>query len=265
MVYSVDGEGGDLYSGEVLSPSPLSPLLCVCRQVRLEASPFIISNAHFSISNPWVLLESLTTLRRRIDHSQWKIPNLMKERGDFSKITSLQVCMPYNENNITDVRSLGEALTTKLPKLQRLMIDLSRSEPVRESSYLPKVWLAEMLFPIKVKQMNIVLSTYWFNNEMRFIAEMYTRVLMRHCQAPADTSPSQTTNSVTDVVDGSDSRLTRDENDGSVLYRAVIDAILREVANCPARVIEKWRLSKAKGQYAAALGRAWGSHMVHNE
>lgn len=260
MVYSDSLEVTDQSTGEYLVSAPISSLLCVCRQVHLEAVPFIIANLHFSFYDPWVLLEALTT-QPRSNGQAWVIPHFLKKKRHFDNITSLQICFEKNtiaEVSIADTRSLGNALSTRMPNLQRLLIDVHLSSVIRSPSCLPKPWLAELLWPIRVRRLCTIDSVepwdHTKDDEHQLVRHLYKELLVKHYPSPAVPMVTGNTNPTAIVTRGVGCRLGRDEDDGSVLHRAVIDAMLREVARYPGLMILKYCLSKAKELYQEALG-----------
>lgn len=188
----------------------------------------------------------------------------MKQRNHFRRITSLQVHLAYRSMNILTARSFGVAIATKMPALERFIVDLALHKLFCHVSCRPKPWLAEMLWPIRVKQLRLINtvapSTLHPQSHTNMVAEAYSKVLTRHCETIPTSTPPGGNNAKSELTDGSEGRLMADRNDCTVLHSAVCDGILGELAGDSAKVVVlRSRLELGKDQYFVALREQTGT------
>lgn len=84
------------------------------------------------------------------------------------------------------------------------------------------------------------------------VMEAYTLLLRRHCQSPAPKISCGNSGSATSIASVEDDHLPYDENDGSVLRRAIFKAIWEHVSSEPRLRILTYLLSSGKERFFAA-------------
>ena len=254
------GEGSIWYTGDTLEQQQLRPLLCVSRQVYLEAAPLVVKHAHFSFSRPEILQHAFDQREDTTQQSLSKVSKLMREGKHFCNVTSLQVRFsgPGRRFTCNSAQSLANNLTKNCPKLQQLVVDVSLNDVIDCPAYLPKPWLAEMLWHLRLKQLSIIDSVAATlesgDHEVRTVSYPYIAALKKHCQEYAQTYDSGSANTGTDRMETGNARLRRGDNDGSVLRCSIFGLVWQHVVNTPGQYLLVDRLSKVQNWYCARSG-----------